>query len=66
MTPEQRSHAKTVNFGIVYGMSPFSPGEGFKIPQYMAKKYIEGYFERFSGVKAYMDGIVKRRRRMAM
>ncbi len=60
VTPEQRSHAKTVNFGIVYGMSPFSLAKDLKIPQYMAKKYIEGYFERFSGVKAYMDGIVKK------
>jgi DNA polymerase-1 len=44
-----------INFGIIYGMSPFSLARELNISQKMAKTYIEHYFARYSGVKAYID-----------
>ena len=58
VTKEQRSRAKAVNFGIVYGISDFGLAKDLNIPRSKAKKYIETYFERFPGVKSYMDGII--------
>lgn len=58
VTPMQRNNAKAVNFGIVYGISPYSLGEDLKIPQKEAKRYIEGYFEKYPMVKQYLDDIV--------
>lgn len=59
VTAEMRSRAKTVNFGIVYGMGEFSLAKDLKIPVFEARKYIANYFERFSGVKRYLDNIVE-------
>lgn len=59
VTAEMRSRAKTVNFGIVYGMGDFSLAQELGIKKYEAKEYIENYFENFSGVKKYMDDIVE-------
>jgi len=59
LTSEMRSRAKTVNFGIVYGMGEFSLAKDLKIPVFEARKYIANYFERFSGVKRYLDNIVE-------
>ena len=58
VTPLMRRSAKAVNFGIVYGISPFSLSQdiGVSVPQ--AKEYMEKYFEHYSGVRAYMDGVV--------
>ncbi|MDR1940743.1 MAG: DNA polymerase I [Endomicrobium sp.] len=53
-----RSAAKSINFGIVYGMSPFGLSKQLGIPFTKAKEYIEGYFERYSGVKKWMKQMV--------
>ena len=55
----QRSNAKAVNFGIVYGIGEFSLSKDLNISVYEAKKYIEGYLEHYKGVKRYMDEIKK-------
>src|SRR6059058_3563188 len=55
ITAEHRSRAKAVNFGIVYGISPFGLAAQLGIDQKEAKKYIETYFERYQGVRAYID-----------
>jgi len=58
VTPLMRSNAKAVNFGIVYGIGDFSLSRNLKISRKEAKSYINTYFERYPGVKAYLDGIV--------
>jgi len=55
VTNELRRQAKAINFGIVYGMSPFGLSRELNISQKMAKTYITHYFDRYSGVKRYMD-----------
>jgi len=55
VTGYQRSFAKTVNFGIVYGMGEFSLAQDLGITVKEAKKYISGYWEKYSGVKQFMD-----------
>ena len=62
VTHEQRSAAKAVNFGIVYGISDFALAQDLKIPRAAAKAYIERYFERYPGVAAYMENIRKEAR----
>ena len=57
VTHEQRSAAKAVNFGLVYGMSDFALSQDLKIPRAAAKAYIDRYFERYPGVRAYMENI---------
>ena len=59
VTKEQRSSAKAVNFGIVYGISDFGLAEQLNIPRKQAKKYIEQYLEKYSGIKSFMDNIVE-------
>lgn len=59
VTSEMRSRAKTVNFGIVYGMGDFSLAQELGIKKYEAKEYIDNYFVNFSGVKNYMENIVE-------
>ncbi|MDI6745300.1 MAG: DNA polymerase I [Thermodesulfovibrionales bacterium] len=56
VTGEMRRTAKTVNFGVIYGMSAFGLSVALSIPQDEAKKYIERYFERHPGVKKYIEG----------
>jgi DNA polymerase-1 len=55
ITREMRRIAKTVVFGIVYGISPFGLSQNIGVSQAEAKKYIETYFERYAGVKAFID-----------
>jgi DNA polymerase-1 len=55
MDKETRSRAKAVNFGIVYGISPFGLATQLGIPMGEAKAYIERYFERYSGVQAFIE-----------
>ena len=52
---EQRSKAKTANFGIIYGISVFGLAERMNVPRSEAKELIEGYFETYPQIKAYMD-----------
>ena len=55
MPSEVRSRAKAINFGIVYGISAFGLSNQLGIPQDEAGAYIKTYFERFPGIRAYMD-----------
>jgi DNA polymerase-1 len=52
---EQRRYAKVINFGLIYGMGTFGLAKSLGIDNTAAKNYITRYFERFSGVKQYMD-----------
>jgi DNA polymerase-1 len=54
-TSELRNQAKVINFGIVYGMSPYGLSKELGISQKMAKTYIDNYFKRYKGVKQFMD-----------
>ena len=62
VTPAMRRAAKAVNFGIVYGISPFSLSQDLGVTVAEAKAYMDAYFHRFPGVKAYMDQVVLRAR----
>lgn len=59
VTKEQRSSAKAVNFGIVYGISDFGLSEQLGISKKQAKEYIEQYLEKYSGIKQFMTDIVE-------
>lgn len=58
VTKEMRRNAKTVNFGIIYGISAFGLSERLNIPRREAADIISQYFERFAGIKRYMDEII--------
>lgn len=60
---EFRDKAKAVNFGIVYGISDFGLAENIKSTREEAKEIIETYFERFKGIKLYMDSTVEKARK---
>ena len=55
VTSEQRRYAKTINFGLIYGMGAFGLAQSLGIEQKAARDYIDRYFSRFAGVKRYMD-----------
>jgi len=55
VTSEQRRYAKTINFGLIYGMGAFGLAQSLGIDQKAARNYIDRYFDRFAGVKSYMD-----------
>lgn len=55
VSSEQRRYAKTINFGLIYGMGAFGLAQSLGIEQKAAKDYIDRYFTRFAGVKRYMD-----------
>lgn len=59
VTPLQRSHAKAVNFGIVYGISAFSLAQDIGVFQSEAKAYMDSYFSKYHGVRAYMTRVVE-------
>jgi DNA polymerase-1 len=55
VSSEQRRYAKVINFGLIYGMSAYGLAKSLGIDNMAAKNYIERYFERFAGVRQYMD-----------
>jgi DNA polymerase I len=63
MSKETRNRAKAVNFGIVYGISPFGLAQQLNIDQHEARLYIETYFERYKGVRAFIDRLLDETRR---
>ena len=62
VTPNDRRNAKAVNFGVVYGISDFGLSNNLGISRKEAKAYIDTYFERFPGIKNYMDEVVREAR----
>ncbi|WP_308769547.1 DNA polymerase I [uncultured Bacteroides sp.] len=62
VTREQRSKAKTANFGIIYGISVFGLAERLNVDRKEAKELIDGYFENYPKVKAYMDESIRQAR----
>jgi DNA polymerase I len=63
MSKETRNRAKAVNFGIVYGISPFGLAQQLGIDQHEARLYIDTYFERYQGVQDYIDRLLEEVRR---
>ena len=59
VSDDQRRSAKAINFGLMYGMSAFGLAKQLGIPRGRAQEYVDLYFERYPGVKAYMDDIRK-------
>lgn len=62
VTPEMRRQAKMINFGIIYGMGPFGLARRLRISNKTARVIIEKYFERYRGVKVFIDSVVERAR----
>ena len=62
VTREQRSKAKTANFGIIYGISVFGLAERMNVPRSEAKELIDGYFQTYPQIKEYMDHSVEKAR----
>lgn len=58
VTHEMRRRAKAVNFGIVYGISDFSLSQDIGVPRWEAREYMDRYFEKYHGVRSYMDNVV--------
>ncbi len=59
ITKDQRRHAKAINFGLIYGMSPFGLTRSTDLTLAEAENFVKAYFARFPGVKKYLDGIRK-------
>ncbi|MFC1856523.1 DNA polymerase I [Thermodesulfobacteriota bacterium] len=59
ITPDLRRQAKVINFGIIYGMGPYSLSKELGISQKMAKTYIDNYFGRYRGVKRFIDQTIE-------
>ena len=58
MDPSIRRKAKAINFGVIYGISGFGLARNLRIPRKEAQEFIDTYFERFPGIRAYMDNTV--------
>src|SRR5712672_3776019 len=63
VTPDHRRQAKVVNFGIVYGLSPFGLSQNLGIEPAEAKQFINAYFEKYSGVRGFIDRTLEEARR---
>jgi DNA polymerase-1 len=63
VTPDHRRQAKVVNFGIVYGLSAFGLAQNLGIEQREARQFIDAYFEKYAGVRAFIDRILDEARR---
>jgi DNA polymerase-1 len=57
-TPEHRRASKAINYGIIYGLSPFGLAQQIGVPQKEAAQFINAYFERYRGVKQYLDNVL--------
>ncbi len=66
ITPDLRRQAKVINFGIIYGMSPYGLSKELDISQKMAKNYINSYFARYKGVKKFIDRTINTARETGM
>jgi DNA polymerase-1 len=60
---EMRRQAKVINFGVLYGMSAFGLARELGVNQKLAQAYIDGYFEKYRGVRRYLDGILENARK---
>jgi DNA polymerase-1 len=60
---DMRRQAKVINFGILYGMSAFGLAKELRVSQKLAQAYIDGYFEKYQGVRRYLDGILENARK---
>jgi DNA polymerase-1 len=58
MTSEVRRRAKAINFGVIYGISGFGLARNLRIPREEAQRFIDTYFERFPGIREYMDATI--------
>jgi len=65
-TAEHRRAAKAINFGIIYGLSPFGLAQQLNIEQKEAAKFINAYFTRYRGVKVYLDNVLAETRKTSM
>ncbi|MBT9134100.1 MAG: DNA polymerase I [Firmicutes bacterium] len=63
VTREMRDRAKAVNFGIVYGISDYGLARDIKVPRGVARDYIDNYFRRYAGVKAFIDSTIAQAKR---
>ena len=59
VTRDMRSRAKTINFGVLYGMSAFRLAREFGVPRADAQRFIDRYFDRYPGIKAYMERTIE-------
>ncbi|MCK0169738.1 DNA polymerase I [Aliiroseovarius sp. S1123] len=59
MTPDIRRQAKAINFGVIYGISGFGLARNLRIPRAEAQGFIDRYFERFPGIRTYMDSTIE-------
>lgn len=57
VSPDQRRNAKTINFGLIYGMGAQKLGQELKISTAEAKEFITRYFERLTGLKAFYENV---------
>lgn len=57
ITPDQRRKAKAINFGLIYGMSPYGLTQTTDLTLAEAEQFVDAYFQKFPGVKGYLDGI---------
>ena len=63
VNPDMRRQAKVINFGVLYGMSAFGLAKELGITQKLAQAYIDSYFQRYRGVREYLDGLLALARR---
>ena len=66
VSKDMRGQAKTVNFAVIYGQTQFALARNLKIERREAKRYIEAFFEQYSGVKAFLDDVVEQARENGM